>query len=109
MADGTILVAEAGRTRSGALRQAVEGLSRATDRLLGVVLNKMGRRWAPGYYHRHHYYYSDESSAKARSALARVSPVGLLARGESRSRWATTATPATGRCRLSLSQFGAAK
>jgi hypothetical protein len=44
----------------------VEGLSRATDRLLGVVLNKMGRRWAPGYYRHHHYYYSDESSAKAK-------------------------------------------
>jgi len=72
MADGTILVAEAGRTRSGALRQAVEGLSRATDRLLGVVLNKMGRRWAPGYYRHHHYYYSDEPSAKIKVSRARA-------------------------------------
>jgi Mrp family chromosome partitioning ATPase len=72
LADGTILVAEAGRTRSGALRQAVEGLSRATDRLLGVVLNKMGRRWAPGYYHHHGYYYSDEASAKTKASRTRA-------------------------------------
>jgi capsular exopolysaccharide synthesis family protein len=56
LADGTVLVAEAGRSRSGALRQAVDGLGRATDSLLGVVLNKMGRRLAPAYYHHHHYY-----------------------------------------------------
>jgi succinoglycan biosynthesis transport protein ExoP len=78
LADGTILVAEAGRTRSAALRQAVDGLSRATERLLGVVLNKMGRRGAPGY---HHYYHADDSARKRKPSLARKSssrqePVG---------------------------------
>jgi succinoglycan biosynthesis transport protein ExoP len=78
LADGTILVAEAGRTRSAALRQAVDGLSRATERLLGVILNKMGRRGAPGY---HHYYHADDSARKRKPSLARKSssrqePVG---------------------------------
>jgi Mrp family chromosome partitioning ATPase len=66
LADGTVLVAEVGRTRSGALHQAVDGLSRATDRLLGVVLNKTGRRWSPGYYH-HHYYHADDAPSKGRA------------------------------------------
>jgi len=78
LADGTVLVAEAGRTRSAALRQAVDGLSRATDRLLGVVLNKAGRRAAPGY---RHYYHADDTarkrkSSRARTASSRQEPVG---------------------------------
>jgi capsular exopolysaccharide synthesis family protein len=64
LADGTILVAESGHTRSAALRQAVDGLSRATDRLLGVVLNKMGRRGRPGYYY---YYRSDDGGRRQKS------------------------------------------
>jgi capsular exopolysaccharide synthesis family protein len=70
LADGTILVAEAGRTRSAALRQAVDGLSRATDRLLGVVLNKISRRSAPAY---NHYYYADDTARKRKSSRARTS------------------------------------
>jgi len=69
LADGTVMVAEVGRTRSDALRQAVDGLSRATDRLVGVVLNKMGRRWAPGYYH---HYYTQEASSKQKVRRART-------------------------------------
>jgi succinoglycan biosynthesis transport protein ExoP len=69
LADGTVLVAEAGRSRSGALRQAVDGLGRATDSLLGVVLNKMGRRLAPAYYH-HHHYYADEPLPKRKARRA---------------------------------------
>ena len=84
MADGTVLVAEAGRTRSGALRHAVDGLSRATDRLLGVVLNKMGRRGAPGYYH--YYHYADDSAGKGETSRTRSSrgttePVGAEDKG----------------------------
>jgi len=69
LADSTILVAEAGRTRSAALRQAVDGLSRATDRLLGVVLNKIGRRGAPAYYH-HYRYLADDTARKRKSPRA---------------------------------------
>ena len=82
LADGTILVVEAGRTRSAALHQAVDGLSRATDRVLGVVLNKMGRRGAPAY---HHYYHADDTARKRKSSRARTSlsaqePVGVKER-----------------------------
>jgi non-specific protein-tyrosine kinase len=69
LADGTILVAEAGRTRSAALRQAVDGLSRATDRLLGVVLNKTGRRGTAAY---HHYYQASDAARKRKSSRART-------------------------------------
>jgi capsular exopolysaccharide synthesis family protein len=77
LADATNLVAEAGRTRSAALRRAVDGLSRATDRLLGVILNKMSRRGSPAYYH----YYADDSARKRKSSRARATrsvqePVG---------------------------------
>jgi non-specific protein-tyrosine kinase len=71
LADGTILVAEAGRTRSAALRQAVDGLSRATDRLLGVVLNKTGRRGAAAY---HHYYQASDTARKRKSSRRGTSP-----------------------------------
>jgi len=80
LADATILVAEAGHTRSAALRQAVDGLTRATDRLLGVVLNKAGRRGAPAY---HHYYYrGDDTGRKRKPSRARAprsiqEPVGV--------------------------------
>jgi Mrp family chromosome partitioning ATPase len=67
VADGTIVVVAAGHTRSAALRQAVDGLSRATDSLLGVVLNKVGPRGPHsylGYYRYHRYYSSDDGTRK---------------------------------------------
>ena len=67
LADGTVLVAAAGRTRSAALHQAVDGLGRATDRLLGVVLNKTGRRGAPSY---HDYYPANDTARKRKSSRA---------------------------------------
>jgi len=68
LADGTIVVVAAGHTRSAALRQAVDGLSRATDRLLGAVLNKAARRGAPTY---HHYYVEDAGRERKRPPRAR--------------------------------------
>ncbi len=49
--DGTILVAEVGRTRSEALRQAVQALTQANARIAGAVLNK-AKADASGYYYR---------------------------------------------------------
>jgi Mrp family chromosome partitioning ATPase len=40
MADVTLLVVRAGRTRRGAVRQAREGLSKVGAQLLGVVVNR---------------------------------------------------------------------
>lgn len=52
--DGTILVVDTGRTRSGALRQAQDTLRRSGTTLLGAVLNRL----APGRgYHRYYHYY----------------------------------------------------
>lgn len=66
VADGTILVAQVGRTRSAALRHAVDGLSRATDGLLGVVLNKAGRRGALSHYHYYQDYAEDAKRERKR-------------------------------------------
>lgn len=49
--DGTVLVAEAGRTRSEALRQAARTLSQANARAVGVVLNKTKVRHSADYYY----------------------------------------------------------
>jgi succinoglycan biosynthesis transport protein ExoP len=84
LADATILVAEAGHTRSAALRQAVDGLGRATDHLLGIVLNKMGRRGAPAYYHYYHYRADDtvrkRKSMRARTTRSAQEPMGAQER-----------------------------
>jgi len=53
--DGTILVVDAGKTRSGALQQAQEILRRSGTRLLGAVLNRLTPR--RGSYHRYYHYY----------------------------------------------------
>jgi polysaccharide biosynthesis transport protein len=64
--DSTLLIADAGRTRSDALRRSVETLSKVNARVLGVVLNKMSKRNAEGY----HYYYYDYSTSGERHAAA---------------------------------------
>ena len=58
--DGVILVAEAGRTRIGALRRAVESLRQVNAPLLGIVLNRVSER-GQGYY-AGYYRYQDYAS-----------------------------------------------
>ena len=53
--DATILVVDSGRTRTAAVRRALQALANANANVLGVVLNKV-RRSARSYYY---YYYSD--------------------------------------------------
>lgn len=55
-ASGTLLVVDAGRTRSDAARRAVETLHASKTRILGVVLNKLEAKRASSYYN--YYYYS---------------------------------------------------
>ncbi|MGB3716588.1 MAG: polysaccharide biosynthesis tyrosine autokinase [Candidatus Promineifilaceae bacterium] len=62
--DGVILVADAGSTRRGQLKQAVEQLRSSNAHLLGVVLNRLTPR-SDGYYTYYYYrqsYYLDDSS-----------------------------------------------
>lgn len=58
MCSGTLLVIDAGRTRSDAARRAVETLYASKSQILGVVLNKMSSKRAPGY---GYYYYNSAS------------------------------------------------
>ena len=58
--DGVILVAEAGHTRIGALRRAVESLRQVNAPLLGIVLNRVSER-GQGYY-AGYYRYQDYAS-----------------------------------------------
>lgn len=48
--DGLILVSEAGRTRKGDLRDAIEELHRTQSSILGVVLNRVSPRKSNYYY-----------------------------------------------------------
>jgi capsular exopolysaccharide synthesis family protein len=57
--DGVLIVAEAGQTRHGAVRQMVETLQNVGANLLGTVLNRMSVGGANGYYY--YYYTSDEA------------------------------------------------
>jgi len=56
MADGVLLVAEAGITRRENLAEAKQRLEQAGGRVMGVVLNKLNRPAAGGYYDYYHYY-----------------------------------------------------
>lgn len=56
MADGVLLVVEAGITRLEDLAEAKQVLEQVGGRVLGVVLNKLNRPAAGGYYDYYHYY-----------------------------------------------------
>lgn len=58
---GAVLVVDSGRTRTDAMRRAVENLSRSKVKVLGVVMNRISSRRG-GYYHNYYYYYSSGKS-----------------------------------------------
>lgn len=59
MADGVLLVVDAGQTRRDAARQAVESLRQVGANLIGVVLNRVpSRRGGYYYYYPYYHYYS---------------------------------------------------
>ncbi|MGD8857897.1 MAG: polysaccharide biosynthesis tyrosine autokinase, partial [Chloroflexota bacterium] len=62
--EGVLLVVDAGKTRRGHLRQAVQQLEAANAHIMGVVLNRLSPR-SDGYYSYYYYrhaYYLDESA-----------------------------------------------
>lgn len=62
--EGVLLVVDAGKTRRGHLRQAIQQLEAANAHLMGVVLNRLSPR-SDGYYTYYYYrhaYYLDESA-----------------------------------------------
>ena len=59
--DGTLLIVDSKKTRSEALRSAVEALSKSGTYMLGGVLNKVGTR-AGGYYYYYQSGYGEDNS-----------------------------------------------
>ena len=51
LVDGTILVVDAGRTRSGAVRNGREALAKVGAQVLGVTLNRMSESMSGDYYY----------------------------------------------------------
>ncbi len=67
--DGVVLMTDMGRTRIGEATRAVEELRRVRANMLGVILNRAGKR--KGSYYSYYYYYSSEGERrrKGRSVL----------------------------------------
>ncbi len=65
MADGAVLVVDAGRTRSDACRRAKEALENSGVKLLGAVLNRLSRKASYGYFY-YYYYYPEGRVGKRR-------------------------------------------
>jgi polysaccharide biosynthesis transport protein len=55
LVDGTVLVIDAGRTRSGAVRNGREALAKVGARVLGVALNRMSESMSGDYYYYDYY------------------------------------------------------
>ena len=71
LADGVILVVQAGRTRSGEVLHAQEALEAAHANLLGVVLNRAHRRVNDYYYTQTYGAYSTEAAKPQESQTQR--------------------------------------
>lgn len=72
LVDGTVLVIDAGRTRSGAVRNGREALAKVGARVLGVILNRMSESMSGDYYYYDYYggYGADGKGRKAEPAAA---------------------------------------
>ena len=68
LVDGTILVIEAGRTRSGAVRNGRETLAKVGAKVLGATLNRMSESMSGAYYY-YDYYDGYGSDAKGKPRL----------------------------------------
>jgi capsular exopolysaccharide synthesis family protein len=89
--DGVLLVADAGNTRRGPLKQAVEQLMVGNAHLIGVVLNKLKPR-SDGYYTYYYYrhsYYLEESEIEAEEQPVKNGKQNGGWRGKKRSPEAT--------------------
>ena len=69
--DGVLVVADAGRTKEGALANAVAELQKTGVNVLGVALNRLDPRRGYNYYT--YYYYSDDETGERRKSASRGS------------------------------------
>jgi capsular exopolysaccharide synthesis family protein len=72
LVDGTVLVVDAGRTRTGAARNGREALAKVGAHVLGVALNRMSESMSGDYYYYDYYggYGADGKGKKAEAATA---------------------------------------
>lgn len=66
MADGVLLVVDAGRTRREEILRAKTVIQNAGGRILGIVLNRLTRSSSGYSYYYHRYYTQDEKPARTR-------------------------------------------
>ncbi len=66
VADGVLIVTDAGSTGRSAARQAVENLQQVGASLLGVVVNRLSARGSGKYYYYYYYYYHYAQNGKGR-------------------------------------------
>ena len=69
--DGVLVVADAGRTKEGALANAVGDLQKTGANVLGVALNRLDPRRGYNYYY--YYYYADDETGERRRSVPRGS------------------------------------
>jgi succinoglycan biosynthesis transport protein ExoP len=66
-ADGVLIVADAGKTRRAAARQAVDNLQQVGANVLGTALNRLSpRRSGHYYYYYYYYYYAEDNQGRRR-------------------------------------------
>ena len=80
LADGTLLVVDAGRTRRGAVRQGREALAKAGARVLGVALNRLSERVYSDYYQYYGDYYGKATEQATERAAQRQPKPGAVAK-----------------------------
>jgi len=73
--DGVLLVVDAGRTRKGGARRALESMHKVGANVIGVVLNAVPVKRG-GYYYYYYYYHGEYGADGARRARKRR--LGLL-------------------------------
>jgi non-specific protein-tyrosine kinase len=82
--DGVLLVVDAGETRRGAARRAVESLRQVGGNLIGVILNAVPthRGGYYYYYYYHHYdgYYGNGNEKRKHRRRGRKGPLGAVQR-----------------------------
>lgn len=79
--DGVLLVADAGKTRRSAARQAVENLQKVGANVLGAALNRLSPGRSGGYYYYYYYYYAeDEKGRRKRRRRRWVQRLPLIGR-----------------------------
>ncbi len=83
VADGVLLVVEAGRTRREAAEKAVETLRNVKARLVGVLINRAPTRGSGAYYY--YYYYKDYGYGE-KPKQKRFGPLAWLGIGKKKRR-----------------------